>query len=135
MNFVCPKLTFQKQMICKLLQLWQNWMHGCWACWILQKRIWSKLMFFSNYFFLWNVTLEASVWKGKLTVIGCLFFEKDMIHRNCTLYKFLQENMKDVMKLDLCVSFSHDYCVDPNYIVFLDRKESQNWWILTEIGS
>ena len=33
--------------------------------------IWSKCMFFWNYFFLWIVTLEASIWKTKLD--GCLF--------------------------------------------------------------
>ena len=40
--------------------------------------LWSKFMFFWNYFFLWIVTLEASIWKTKLDgmfIFRCWSFE------------------------------------------------------------
>ena len=43
-----------------------------------QERMSSKCMFFWNYFFLWIVTLEASIWKTKLDgmfIFRCWFFE------------------------------------------------------------
>ena len=41
----------------------------------------------------------------------------------------------DVMKLNLYVSCSNDYCADPNKIIFQVWKESQSLCVLTRIGS
>ena len=58
----------------------RTWFFSAWKHIIekLYERIWSKCMFFWNYFFLWIVTLEASIWKTKLDgmfVFRCWFFE------------------------------------------------------------
>ena len=50
-------------------------------------------------------------------------------------FQYGRYSWNDVMKLNLYISCLHDYCADPNNIIFQVWKESQRWCVLKKIGS